>query len=293
MTTPTGRTRRAAVAMVAAAVLLAPLANGGTASAQQASAPDEARQHFSRGKQLFAASDYRGAIAEFAAADKLAPSPLLEFNIALCHERLGERAEAVRRFRLYLERVPDAPNRATVEAKVSRLESEMKTEGETRRAAPVPVPPMGGGGVAGAVPSPPADEGAGPADEAKPPQPGATGDPELDRVAKIDIRRLRAERQGAGSTAAGPVAPPPAAASAPPADRGPSGPPPVDRGEERRKSSPVYKKWWFWVVVGVGAIVLYNIATADSNSSGRNALILPPGDARATPDAGGGVLLRF
>src|SRR5262245_9352823 len=116
---------RAATALLAAlAILAAPVAVR-TARADDTA---DARQHYAKGKQLFDGGDYRGAMAEFATADKLAPSPLLEFNIALCHERLGEKAEAVRRYRLYLDRVPDAQNRTQVEQKIHQLESEMKSE---------------------------------------------------------------------------------------------------------------------------------------------------------------------
>ncbi|HKE16621.1 MAG TPA: hypothetical protein VKB80_17230 [Kofleriaceae bacterium] len=285
MKTPTGWARRAALAAsvaVGAALLLAPPATG-TARAQ-GSATEQARDHFARGKQLFATGEYRGAIGEFAAADKLAPSPLLEFNIALCHERLGERAEAVRRYKHYLERVPDASNRTAVEAKVGQLEAELKAESQSKSAAAPPVlvpPPVGG--EAGAP------EGAG---EAAP-----TGDPELDRAAKIDIGKLRAQRASRlpppDRRAAG--GPPP-----PPDSAGPSAPPaaPKDQGENKEK--PVYKQWWFWVVAGAAVVVVGVIAFSGSDSTSRsdrgNARILPFGDGArgTTADPGGGaVLLRF
>ncbi|HWM86679.1 MAG TPA: hypothetical protein VNO33_12595, partial [Kofleriaceae bacterium] len=189
---------------------------------------------------------------------------------------LGERAEAVRRYKLYLDRVPDANNRAEVEAKVSRLEAEIKAETESKKkAAPPPLvpPPVGPSGP-----------------DVAPPAPAPTGDPELDRAARIDVKRLRAKRQAAGE------GPPPAAqgrAGAPPSEPPPSRPPPAkDTGE--KKSKPIYKQWWFWVVAGVSAIIIVSIATSDSDPDDGRARILPFGDAKSDmAQPGGAVLLRF
>jgi hypothetical protein len=293
MRTPTGKTGRAVLAAAMVVLLALPLATG-AADAQPASPTDQARQHFTRGKELFASGEYRGAIGEFAAADKLAPSPLLEFNIALCHERLGERSEAVRRYRLYLERVPDAANRGAVEAKIAQLEGEMKSEADAKAGAPagpppagavVPVPPVPGGAAPPVGGSPPAGAGA--------PPPAPTGDAELDRVARIDIRKMRSGRDG---PAQGAATPPPGAGPPPPEPRGaaPAGPPPAKDVGEKKKAKPIYKQWWFWVVAGVSAIIIYNIATADSDSTGDRARILPLGDMSPdTAQPGGAVLLRF
>ena len=48
------------------------------------------------------------------------------------------------------------------------------------------------------------------------------------------------------------------------------------------------------VIAGVSAIIIINIATADSDSSDGRALLMPMGDGRRdAPDQGGAVLLRF
>src|SRR5688500_3917367 len=128
---------RAVISLATAvAFLLAPLA----LRAAHADPTEDARAHYQRGRQLYDAGDYRAAIAEFASADKIAPSPLLEYNIALCHERLGEKSEAVRRYRAYLDRVPDATNRAAVEDKIRKLEGDMQAS----KPAPPPedLPPL-------------------------------------------------------------------------------------------------------------------------------------------------------
>src|SRR3972149_2341080 len=50
--------------------------------------------------------DSRAAILEFKAADALVPSPILSFNIGLCHEKLGEEEAAVSLYRTYLAPPP-------------------------------------------------------------------------------------------------------------------------------------------------------------------------------------------
>ena len=278
--TPGGAGRVAVALLAAAALLAAPVAVRPALAGDDAGIA-QARQHFQRGKQLFDAGDYRAAMAEFAAADRAAPSPMLEFNIALCHERLGERAEAVRRYRLYLDRVPNATNRASVEAKIRTLEAEIAAEAR-------PEPGAGAVGPGPVAPGPtPEQPPAGPAPEPPAADAGAaaepTGDEELDRVAAIDIGRVRAERQGAvGAPAAGapPAQPHGAGAGAPPAEPTP------------RASKPLYKQWWFWVVAGVGALIIIDIATSDSTESDARGLMLPEQrDLGAQP--GGAVLLRF
>jgi hypothetical protein len=275
--------RRAAITFfTAVAFLIAPLAIG----AAHADPTDQARQHFKKGRELYDAGDYRGAIAEFAAADQIAPSPLLEYNIALCHERLGEKSEAVRRYRAYLDRTPDAPNRAAVEEKIRKLDAGAKPPASDMP----PLPPDDGPPPDGPDPADPssgADPGAG-----APPAP--TGDPELDRVAGIDVGRVHAERRGGG-------APPPAAGMTAGAAAGasaggppPSAPPP-EQPAPKSESKPIYKQWWFWVVAGVSAIILIDIATSGDDGSSSDLLFPAPGVGgdRGPAPSSGGVLLRF
>jgi len=85
----------------------------------------QARDHYLVGKKLYDAGSYQQAIAEFTQADQLAPSGVNEFNIALCHEKLGNAADAVAHYKAYLVRVPDAANRAVVEQSVQKLEAQV------------------------------------------------------------------------------------------------------------------------------------------------------------------------
>tara|TARA_R110002096_G_scaffold299503_2_gene493945 strand:+ start:8481 stop:9461 length:981 start_codon:yes stop_codon:yes gene_type:complete len=303
--------------LVACAVLIAPVA-GNIAWAQSADAVAQARGHYQRGTNLFSAGDYKGAIAEYAAADKLAPSALLEFNIALCYDRMGDRAEALRRYRMYLREMPTANNRVSVEGKVKRLEGEIRQEQEAERkkreaaaaaaaaAKPAPVP-------AAPVPAPvpevnPEDivipevapevtpEGPVPTEVYTPGMEGTaepapapsevsyqSNDPELARVAAIDVGAIRDQRGSSGGYNVGGSAV--AYNSDPGSDPGaePVGPNGENTGanmggpaEDKKASKPIYKQWWFWVVAGVGTIILIDFATSDSSSSQNQALMLAP-----------------
>ena len=303
----------------------------------QTSAPTEvfaqdvnkARDHYQNGVSLFDRGDYNGAISEFSAADQIAPSAVLDYNIGLCHERLGQNPAALSRYRSYLNRSPSAANRAEVDEKIRRLE---QIERDAAAAAapplpptptPTPIPPSSAPPTNPTPPTPPVsppnsgiDPGnPGTAPPGPPPsaQAGAssyapTGDRELDRVAGVNLNSVASQHPGVvaqapspsqamGGSGAG-------AGDANPnnfnsATGQPTGQPtaaaPAPTGDAPKPSKPIYKRWWFWVVVGVSAIILIDIASDDSGN-GNNRLILDPragGNSAALPAAPGGFTLRF
>jgi hypothetical protein len=282
---------------------------------------DVARAHYQAGKRLFDGGDYRGAIAEFAKAQAAAPSPILEFNIGLCHDRLGEKAEAVRRYKLYLEKDPSATNAAAVRDKIKALEDAMAAEEAAALAAaaaankkPAPVPEPAPDPVPADPVQPEPDPGPAEPAPVEPTPPASTGDPVFDRLQNISIRAIRDQyRVEPSSTTGTPTGPrteaepaepddaPPAAndntvAAMPPpsSTSGPGEPPPPPAAGDtgtKSKSKPVYKQWWFWVVVGASALILINIASSDSGDNNAQPAMLgvPAGNgSTASP-----VLFRF
>jgi tetratricopeptide (TPR) repeat protein len=234
--------------MRAACLALALVVGGGLAHAQDSR--ELARQHWRAGEAKFRAGDYRAAMLELAAADALAPSSILSYDIAVCHERLGENDEAAARYREYLTRRPDAPNRRAVEERIARLGG-----GAPRGPAP-PRPPDTDDGLS----EPRSIEGAAP-----PPAGGQRPDDFFSR--RVPDRRGAAVPPPPETSAPEPGAPtgePPAAPLAPPE-------PP------RRGSTPVYKQWWFWVVVGVGAIIVIDVAASSSDRDSTTRALAPKG----------------
>ena len=177
-------------------------------------------------------------------------------------------------------------------------------------AGPAPAPAIGpSAGPIGPSPEPPAEE-------RKPPRRGPavagsigtpssgspvpTGDQQLDRVNSINVDDIRDQRMGgAGSGMTERGGPPTAGAAQPqpgqPAAPAPSDPnapgPAVANSDQPKKDGPVYKKWWFWVVMGVSAVVVYELATSSSKMV--NGRARESGLLHNDPVPGGATLLRW
>lgn len=131
---------------------------------------EEARQHFQIGKSLYDAGRFVEAAAEFEQAYKKSGRPQLLYNLYVANRDASNWAAAVEALRGYLERVPDAPDRINLRARLSSMEEaatrdaaqkrQIEAEAERRRqaeAAPelrtetvrswVPVILMGAGGA--------------------------------------------------------------------------------------------------------------------------------------------------
>ncbi|RYZ04114.1 MAG: PEGA domain-containing protein [Myxococcales bacterium] len=90
---------------------------------------DAAKVKFERGSELYEAGQYRKAVQAFMEADALAPSAPLSFNIARAYERLSDASGALRWYRDYLRRSPQAPNADEVRARVSALSAKLAQSG--------------------------------------------------------------------------------------------------------------------------------------------------------------------
>lgn len=286
----------------------------------------DAKAHYQAGVKAYSAQDYRTAIKEFSAAQSLMPADLNNYNLALCHDKLGEAEPAIQFYKAYLAKVPNADKRVEIEASIARLEAalqsaaakraeeqrkadearraeeaarkadETKRAEEARKAAEAEAakkPPVEDPAASGAI-------GVGSTGTPGTGQAVSTGDAQLDRVSSIDINQVRGERMGGASSgvaatqqpSVGPTPPtgPQAGATTP---TGPGAPMPSDKPV--KKETPVYKKWWFWAVVAVSAYVVISIA-ADGSSSSPNTRAreaLPPMPGPATQSAGGMTVLSF
>jgi hypothetical protein len=286
----------------------------------------DARGHYAEGQRLFGKKDYTGAIKEFSAAERIVPSGYNDFNLGLCYDKLGEADPAISYYRSYLTRVPDASNRALVEASVARLDSALKSaqsKAEAKQAAQakndaakveaqrkadeaaalaqkqkadeqakVAFPPTAPTLPAGppGPPGPPQPESAGGltgqfqgADPSV--APTYTGDPQLDRVATIDVNAVRAQQPGGfvpdkrnGQNGLAAQSQPPGAAGGIPTPAQAAAQSEDTNETPKPKVTPVYKKWWFWAIVIVGGIIVYDFATSNSSSQ--------PGPVRAQSPTG-------
>ncbi len=105
------------IAVLAALLVLAPSARLGAEEAPAA----EAAAHFRRGGELYAEGRYREALAEFERAQELAPHPSNLFNMARCHENLGDAAAALAQYRAALAVSESPTERADIERRVAAL----------------------------------------------------------------------------------------------------------------------------------------------------------------------------
>ncbi|MBI4816174.1 MAG: hypothetical protein HY791_07950 [Deltaproteobacteria bacterium] len=103
------RVRRVAVTLAAVILAVASGPASGPASAQETAPSAEAaepgpnfEQIVAWGMERFLKKDYRNAINIFYSALEVQPEPNLIFNIARCHEYLGEDSEAIKRYQQFV-----------------------------------------------------------------------------------------------------------------------------------------------------------------------------------------------
>jgi tetratricopeptide (TPR) repeat protein len=109
-----------------------------TGARAQAEIDAEARSLFEAGRTAFDAGRFEPALDYFTRAYELSHRGALLFNVASAAERLRRDALALDAYRRYLVEVPDAPNRAFVQARVEFL-TQTETE-PTAAASPTPAP---------------------------------------------------------------------------------------------------------------------------------------------------------
>jgi hypothetical protein len=110
-----------------------------SAGAALADDSGSAREHYVKGTRAYDLGLFDEAIAEYMAAYKIKDDPAFLFNLGQAHRLANHPAEALRFYRTYLAKVPDAPNRAEVEAKMA----EMNRRVEQQKQPPAkPVPNM-------------------------------------------------------------------------------------------------------------------------------------------------------
>lgn len=111
--------------------------SAGAASAQETqmdTADQEARARFEAGSLAYSQGRYEAAMNDFRQAYELSHRPGLLFNIGAAAQSLRRDPEALEAFEAYLREVPDAPNRAAVEARIEILRRAIADGGSARSA---------------------------------------------------------------------------------------------------------------------------------------------------------------
>ena len=113
----------------------------------------EAKSHYRHGVAEYNLGHFEEAIPEFEKAYQLDPAPVLLFNIAQSHFKIGNHERAIFFYRRYLDSEPTAKERVEIEERVRKLEAEPREPPKlpaapAERKPPEPVGP--------ALPLPPA-----------------------------------------------------------------------------------------------------------------------------------------
>jgi len=149
---------------VALTVSVLMFAGGGVARAGDPNA-EKARAHFQQGDTYFKLDKYPAALQEFEQAYLAKQDPSFLYNIAQCHRLMGNRVEAIRFYKRYLNDAPSAANRPVAEKHIRDLESAIGAEELTGAhpahppsppVTPVTPPPVQGGPLPGTSPAEPA-----------------------------------------------------------------------------------------------------------------------------------------
>ena len=123
--------------LIAGAMLVAAAAS--SSRAEEVSA----KEHYIKGTTAFELGAYDEAIAEYSAAYRIKDDPALLYNIAQSHRLANHPADAARFYRLFLMKVPNASNRAEVEAKIAELQKLVEQQKKTQNMPPDSVKPPG------------------------------------------------------------------------------------------------------------------------------------------------------
>ncbi|MBI5546525.1 MAG: PEGA domain-containing protein [Deltaproteobacteria bacterium] len=211
----------------------------------------EAKVHFKQGSAFYKQARYREAIAEFEKAYQLKPHGALRFNIAQCHERLGEIPQALRSYRAYLREVPDAEDKTTVRTAMANLEKRLVEKGLQQLSVDSQPPGAAvhvGGSELGRTPW--SGELALGRHQVRV---SLTGHQTVIREIELQADRSH-ELEIALQLEAPPVLPPPPPSAVPP-EALTAKPPPSAAGGVAAEASP-HPRLWTWVAAGVGAASL-------------------------------------
>src|SRR5499427_9200224 len=116
--------RSRSLALMAAMVPLlagvALMASAGSARAQMTQAQrDEVKLHYQRATRAYDLQKYQEAIDEYQKAYEISGDPPMLYNIAQAYRLADQPTEAVRYYRRFLQRMPNARNRDDVERKIA------------------------------------------------------------------------------------------------------------------------------------------------------------------------------
>ncbi len=223
--------RVVAVVIVALALLPAGLAHADKKS------DAEAKKAYMDGTKYYNLGDFTKAIEHYKRAYELKPDAVFLYNIAQSYRLSNDFTQALFFYKSFLRNLPDAPNRAEVERRITEMEDAQAKAKATANAPPNdPLGPKGNTSTSTGTDT----------DTDTDADTGDTTDTDTDGDTKIpdpsEAGGVSDAGQENGSAPAGG---------------------PTDTGGGKK---PIYKKWWFWA--GIGAVAVGTVAIIAVSSGG-------------------------
>ncbi len=95
----------------------------------EAQSLEEARKVYEEAVKAYEERRYEDAVELFKQANQLKPNAAFSFNIGIAYQDMGDNPMALRHYRDYLRRAPDAPDRLDVLSRIRRLEGLLQKQG--------------------------------------------------------------------------------------------------------------------------------------------------------------------
>jgi len=95
-----------------------------------------AKEHFIKGTKLFELGRYDDAIREYEEAYKYKDDPVLLYNLGQAHRLANHTSDAIRFYKIFIQKVPNARNRAEVQMKITALERLLEEQRKTQNIPP-------------------------------------------------------------------------------------------------------------------------------------------------------------
>ena len=216
--------RMVAVVFVALALLPAGLARADKKT------DAEAKQAYMDGTKYYNLGDFTKAIEHYKKAYELKPDAVFLYNIAQSYRLSNDFTQPLFFYKSFLRNLPDTPNRAEVERRITEMEDAQAKAKATANAPPND--PLGPKNTPGTDPGTDSDPGTDTGTD--------TGTTTIPDPSTVGDASTAGQENGTAPTGG-----------------------PTDSGGGKK---PIYKKWWFWA--GIGAVAVGTVAIIAVSSGG-------------------------
>jgi len=235
---------------------------------------EQANKLFKAGLALYESRDYKGALSMYERANKLYPSPQIEFNMALAREKMGQPAQAA----VHYERFLSKADQLAYPMKVKVVRAKLKAL--QKKLATVTVSYATKGAAVDMNGKPIGKTPLGHRIYRKPGEFRLTIRKDGYKLFQKSLRLGPGDHEDVKVTLEPMVREEPRGPAVPADDDGAKGPKTIPLvpgggeqagvGTKKATSRPLYRKWWFWTAVGVVAAgVTVSVVASQTGGSDR------------------------